>query len=132
MKSRDEALSEQAHRRGLRPQLFPTPVDAASTRLEKEKLHRHQKKPTPKETLVETIVADPSKWDPAWDALSEKQMMDLQHKLKGQPALQKALSEKLEHERSMGDKGFAVAQGYYLLMDGNSVVRLNPDILRPK
>ena len=37
--------------------------------------------------------------------------------------------DKIRYLEGLADKGFAVAQGYYLLMDGNSVVRLNPDIL---
>ncbi len=35
----------------------------------------------------------------------------------------------IRYLEGLADKGFAVAQGYYLLMDGYGVVRLNPDIL---
>ncbi len=49
----------------------------------------------------------------------------------GEPTTEEDLFvvDKIRYLEGLADKGFAVAQGYYLLMDGNSVVRLNPDIL---
>ncbi|QQM31761.1 hypothetical protein JET14_06230 [Martelella lutilitoris] len=49
----------------------------------------------------------------------------------GEPTTEEDLFvvDTIRYLEGLADKGFALAQGYYLLMDGNSVVRLNPDIL---